>query len=244
MNFTVYPAIDVREGRVVRLRQGDYARETDYSADPFELARTYAQAGAEWLHLVDLDAARSGGYGLESLLRRLHAETDLKIQTGGGVRSEADVERLLEAGATRVVVGSLAVREPERVAQWIAVYGGDRLTLALDTRQDAQGRWLLPVHGWVENSDRDPEELLQAFAHSGLRHLLCTDIARDGMLSGPNLGLYRYLRKIAPWVQVQASGGVRSVADVRAAHVTGCAGVILGRALLEQKLNLPEALAC
>jgi phosphoribosylformimino-5-aminoimidazole carboxamide ribotide isomerase len=127
---------------------------------------------------------------------------------------------------------------------WIERHGGERITLALDTRQDAAGRWQLPVHGWTANSDRDPQELLQCYAHSGLRHLLCTDIARDGMLSGPNLALYRHLRKIAPWVQVQASGGVRDLADVRAAQVTGCAGVILGRALLEQRLTLPEALAC
>lgn len=244
MSFTVYPAIDVRDGRVVRLRQGDYARETDYATDPFELACRYAEGGARWLHLVDLDAARSGGYGLESLLARITSDTGLRVQTGGGVRSEADVVRLLDAGAARVVIGSLAVREPELVADWIEHYGGERITLALDTRQDAEGRWRLPVHGWTAESERDPQELLQSYAHCGLRHLLCTDIARDGMLSGPNLALYRYLRKIAPWVLVQASGGVRGASDVRATQITGCAGVILGRALLEQRLSLPEALAC
>lgn len=244
MSFTIYPAIDVRAGRVVRLRQGDYARETDYATDPFALACRYAEGGARWLHLVDLDAARSGGYALEPLLERIVAATGLRVQTGGGIRSETDLERLLQRGAARVVIGSLAVREPERVAQWIQRHGAERITLALDTRQDPQGRWCLPVEGWTAESGVDLEQLLHGYAHCGLRHLLCTDIARDGMLAGPNLGLYRHLRRIAPWVQVQASGGVRNAADVRAAQVTGCAGVVLGRALLEQRLSLPEALAC
>src|SRR5688572_16636570 len=130
MSFTVYPAIDVRGGGVVRLRQGDYAQETRYAADPFELACAYAREGAAWLHLVDLDAAKSGGYSLFSLLRRLRAETSLQVQTGGGVRSERDVGALLDAGAQRVVVGSLAVREPATVTRWLQAFGAERLTLA------------------------------------------------------------------------------------------------------------------
>lgn len=244
MSFTVYPAIDVREGRVVRLRQGDYAQETRYPADAFELAQRYAAIGAEWLHLVDLDAARAGGYTLAPLLRRIANETPLRVQTGGGVRAEDDVSRLLDAGAARVVVGSLAVREPERVAEWIVRQGAERIIVALDTRQDAVGRWRLPVHGWTETSDRSLDEVIAFYAANGLRHLLCTDITRDGMLSGPNLALYAHLRKLAPTLALQASGGVRYLADVRAAGDTGCAGVVLGRALLEGQLDLGEALAC
>lgn len=243
MSFTVYPAIDVREGRVVRLRQGDYAEETRYADDPFALASRYARAGAVWLHLVDLDAARAGGYTLLPLLRRLKSETGLKVQTGGGVRGEADVDALLEAGADRVVVGSLAVRESGRVASWVARFGAERLTLALDTRRDAEGRWRLPVHGWTEAGDKELDVLAAAYAEVGLRHLLCTDIARDGMLSGPNLELYRYLCQRFPRLAVQASGGARDLDDVRAAREAGCGGIVLGKALLEGRLSLDEALA-
>lgn len=244
MSFTVYPAIDVREGRVVRLVQGDYERETRYPEDPLDLAQRYASNGAGWLHLVDLDAARAGGYTLLPLLRRIARETPLQVQTGGGVRDEDAVEAMLEAGAARVVVGSLAVRDPERVAGWLARFGAERITLALDTRQDATGTWRLPVHGWTEASGRSLGDMLALYFTSGLRHVLCTDIERDGMLSGPNFELYRYLRRVSPWLQVQASGGARHAADVHAARINGCAGIVLGKALLEGHLALAEALAC
>ena len=244
MSFTVYPAIDVRNGHVVRLAQGDYARQTTYGDDPLAQARHYADVGAQWLHLVDLDAARGGGYTLLPLLQALAAHTTLKVQTGGGVRCEADVARLLEAGAQRVVIGSLAVREPAAVAGWIARFGAERITVALDTRQDEHGRWRLPVHGWTEDGERDLDTLAAVYADVGLRHLLCTDIARDGMFSGPNQTLYRHLLERLPALAVQASGGVRDLDDVIAARSSGCAGVVLGRALLEGRLELSEALAC
>ncbi len=247
-DFTVYPAIDVREGRVVRLRQGDFAQETRYGADPCALAEIYAQAGATWLHLVDLDAARAGGYTLQKLLHRIKSHTALHVQTGGGVRSAGDVEALLDAGADRVVVGTLAVREPDAVSGWIAQYGSERIVVALDTRSGADGRWHLPVHGWTELDADGPrtdlETLFARYVAAGLQHLLCTDIARDGMLSGPNCDLYRQLHALAPTIAVQASGGVRDLADVRAARSAGCAGAVLGRALLEGKLDLAEALTC
>ena len=140
-SFTLYPALDLRGGRVVRLAQGDYARETQYGDDPLPRAAAFAAAGARWMHLVDLDAARAGGYTLAPLLADIARDTGLQVQTGGGVRSREDVLRILEAGASRVVVGSLAVREPEAVAAWLAEFGGERITVALDTRQDADGTW-------------------------------------------------------------------------------------------------------
>lgn len=242
--FTVYPAIDVRGGRVVRLAQGDYARQTSYEHDPLETARRYTVQGATWLHLVDLDAARAGGYTLVPLLREICAFTGLQVQTGGGVRARDDVARLLGAGAARVVVGSLAVKQPELVLEWLAEFGSERITVALDARQDAQGTWRLPVHGWTEYASATLDELAVRFEAGGLTHLLSTDIARDGMLSGPNTDLYAHLRALAPSLRVQASGGVREVADVAVARVQGCAGIVLGRALLEGKLDLEEALAC
>lgn len=242
MSFVVYPAIDVRDGRVVRLHQGDYARETDYAVDPFELAMRYADAGATWLHLVDLDAAKSGGYTLLPLLARLVADGRLRVQTGGGVRAEAHVEALLAAGASRVVVGSLAVSRPELVATWLQRFGPESLTLGFDVRRDEHGAWRPALHGWTETSEMTLDGLLGQYSDAGLRHVLCTDIERDGTLAGPNLDLYRWLKGAAPWLQVQASGGARALEDVHAAREAGCAGIVLGKALLEGRLALPDAL--
>jgi len=244
MSFTVYPAIDVREGRVVRLRQGDYADETRYGDDPLAFATRYADAGATWLHLVDLDAAKAGGYTLQALLRGIVAGTGLQVQTGGGVRTREDVAALLDTGASRVVVGSLAVRDPASVLAWMGEFGSERITVALDTRRDADGIWRLPVHGWTETASETLDDLLRRYADGGLKHLLCTDIDRDGMLSGPNIALYRDVCAAHPSLQLQASGGVRDVADVIASREAGCAGAVLGKALLEGRLSLPEALAC
>lgn len=238
----LYPAIDVRDGHVVRLAQGDYARETRYPADPFAQAMAYADAGVDALHLVDLDAAREGGYTLLSLLRRIADDGRLQVQTGGGVRGEEDVQRILDAGAARVVVGSLAVKEPARVSGWLQRFGAERIVVALDTRCDDDGVWRLPVHGWTQGSDIELDALLDAYAAAGARHLLCTDIARDGMLGGPNFALYRRITQAWPTFAVQASGGVREAADAAAARQAGCEGIVLGRALLEGRFTLTDAL--
>jgi len=243
MSFIAYPAIDVREGRVVRLRQGDYAQETRYADDPLALAQRYAREGAGWLHLVDLDAARAGGYTLEPLLASIKATTALRVQTGGGVRSVVDVEAILATGADRVVIGSLAVREPASVIGWLQRYGSDRITVALDARQSAQGIWQLPTHGWTADSGVELDALLLRYQNHGLRHLLCTDIDRDGMLAGPNLELYQRIVALCPALQLQASGGVRDIADILAARAAGCAGAVLGKALLDGCFALPDALA-
>lgn len=244
MNFTVYPALDIRNGQVVRLLQGDYAQQTTYGDDPLPRAQAFAAAGAGWMHLVDLDAAKAGGYTLAPLLGQIAADTSLKVQTGGGVRSRDDVARILDAGASRVVIGSLAVRRPDDVLAWLGEFGADRLTIALDTRQGDDGVWRLPVHGWTETADVTLDVLATRYAQAGMKHLLCTDIARDGMLSGPNIGLYAHLSELLPSVAVQASGGVRDVNDVAAAKAAGCGGAVLGKALLEGRLRLEEALAC
>lgn len=196
------------------------------------------------MHLVDLDAAKAGGYTLAALLGQISRQTGLQVQTGGGVRSREDVACILDAGAARVVVGSLAVRDSATVIGWLQEFGTDRLTIALDTRQDAAGVWQLPVHGWTETAEATLDQLATQYAQAGLQHLLCTDIARDGMLSGPNMGLYAHLRALAPQLQVQVSGGARNLADVAAAKAAGCAGIVLGKALLEGHLDLKDALAC
>jgi phosphoribosylformimino-5-aminoimidazole carboxamide ribotide isomerase len=242
--FIPYPAIDVRDGRVVRLQQGDYDRETRYAEDPYALAMRYADAGARWLHLVDLDAARAGGYTLAPLLRRIAEDGRLRVQTGGGVRDEAAVEAMLDAGAARVVVGSLAVRDPSLVGGWLRRLGPENITIALDTRRDDDGVWRLPIHGWTERAERDLDACLSFYRDAGARHLLCTDIARDGMMQGPNLDLYRAVIARDDGFALQASGGVRDAADVAAARDAGCAGAVLGKALLEGRLTVAEALSC
>lgn len=244
MSWTIYPAIDVRDGCVVRLAQGDFGKQTDYVEAPLTLARRYHAEGARWLHLVDLDAALSGAYSLSPLVERIKASTGLKIQTGGGLRSESAIERVLQAGADRVVVGTLAVREPETVARWLRLFGAERLAIALDTRQDQTGRWRLPVNGWTEASPLALEDLLDTYGGTGLRHLLCTDIVRDGMLGGFNLGLYQRLRATWPGLSVQASGGAAGLDELRILRTSGLAGAVLGRALLDGRFTLAEALAC
>lgn len=242
--FTAYPAIDVRDGRVVRLQQGDYDRETRYADAPFAVAMRYADAGARWLHLVDLDAARAGGYTLAPLLRQIADEGRLLVQTGGGVRDEAAVAMMIEQGASRVVIGSLAVREPALVEAWLQRYGAERIAIALDTRQDDAGVWQLPIHGWTERADLDLDACLRRYREAGAKHLLCTDIARDGMMRGPNIDLYRMIVARDEGFRLQASGGMRDVADIVAARDVGCAGAVLGRSLLEGGMTIEDALTC
>lgn len=241
-DFTVIPALDLREGKVVRLAQGDYARMTVYADDPLPLASGYAEAGAHWLHVVDLDGARAGRLDNLEAIAAI-ARLGLRVQAGGGVREEDDLHRLFDAGVARVVLGSVAIRSPDTVATWLETYGSERITLALDTRRSGD-RWTLPSAGWTAAESRTLDELAPWYAMHGARHLLCTDIDRDGMLAGFNLALYRHLAQRVPQLAVQASGGVRSPDDIRAARAAGARGVILGRALLEGRFTLAEALAC
>lgn len=241
----VYPAIDLRGGRVVRLRQGDYAAETRYADEPLAVACRYREAGAQWIHVVDLDAARDGTMRHREIIAAIARDSGLIVQAGGGVRSEADVEALLGIGVSRVVVGSLAVREPDRVAGWIGRFGAERICVALDSRADAEGRWQLPVAGWTEDSGLELDVLLQRYAGlAAIRHVLCTDIARDGMLSGPSVDLYRALAARWPALAVQASGGIRDAADVAAARDAGCAGAVVGKSLLDGCVALEDLLRC
>jgi phosphoribosylformimino-5-aminoimidazole carboxamide ribotide isomerase len=242
MTFEVIPAIDLRGGRVVRLAQGDYARETRFDADPLALAREYEAAGARWLHLVDLDAARAGGFTLQDTVLRIKRETSLCLQTGGGVRDEQAIAALFELGVERVVLGTVAAKQPSRVATWLERFGAGRLVLALDARE-VDGVWRVQAEGWTDSGAALPA-LLGYYSGVGAKYVLCTDVGRDGMLSGFNFELYRELSARFPRLQFQASGGARSVADVAGARSAGARGAILGRALLEGRFALSEALAC
>jgi phosphoribosylformimino-5-aminoimidazole carboxamide ribotide isomerase len=238
----VIPAIDLRAGKVVRLAQGDYSRETRYLVDPVELAETYLASGAKWLHVVDLDGARAGGLQNLQTIEEL-SKSGLRIQAGGGVRERGDVDKLFGSGVSRVVVGSLAIQDPEKVEMWISDFGAQAICVALDTRS-IDDVWTLPSVGWTKSESARLDRLAPRYAACGAKHLLCTDIDCDGMMGGPNFDLYRLLRKIVPGMQIQASGGVRDSADISQLQGIGVAGVILGRSLLEGRVDLASVTTC
>ena len=240
----IIPAIDLIDGRVVRLKQGDYARCTHFEADPIARFRSYAEQGAEVLHLVDLTGAKDPQKRQLKLIGEMVKAVNVSVQTGGGIRSEADVKALLDLGVERVVVGSVAVRDPEMVAEWFKRYGADHLVLALDVRIDSDGKKEVAVSGWQEGSGRRLEDLVDFYRTVGLKHVLCTDISCDGMMTGTNVALYREVAAKYPDVQFQASGGIGGLRDIENLKGSGVAGVIVGRALLEEKFNVKEAIAC
>lgn len=233
------PAIDIRHGRCVRLFQGDFAQETRYDVDAVELAASYAAQGAPWLHVVDLDGAESGSPVNLSLVERIGTSASLAVQLGGGIRTEGDLDTAL-AVVQRVVIGSLAVKEPETVARWLTRYGGERITLALDVRLDDEGIPRIATHGWTEASRMSLWDALERYAPAGLKHVLCTDVARDGALTGPNFDLYAQIKTRAPQIALQASGGVRDVGDLQRLADIGIDAAISGKALLEGRLTMEE----
>ena len=233
------PAIDLRNGRCVRLLQGDFAQETRYSVDPVELAEQYRELGARTLHVVDLDGAKQGVPVNLPVIRRMRAAAGIDVQLGGGIRARTSLEEALEVAA-RAVIGSLAVGDPELVAAWLTEFGPDRLTLALDVRVGADGTPMIATHGWTRASTLSLGAAIERFAAEGLKHVLCTDIERDGALSGPNVTLYRDCVQRSPGIEFQASGGVRDASDLKALAAAGVTATVSGKALLEGRLKAEE----
>lgn len=240
----LYPAIDLRGGRVVRLTEGRFDQETTYGTDPLAVARDYAAAGATWLHVVDLDGAKDPAHRQTALVEQLARHSGLRVQTGGGLRDATQVEALLAAGAARVIVGSLAVRAPTLVRGWLQTFGPEAIILAPDVRVDATGTPRIAAAGWQETTGVALDDFLSDYGAAGLVHVLCTDISRDGRLTGPNTALYAHLAARFPTLRLQASGGVAALDDLRALRAAGAAGAIIGRALYEKQFTLAEALAC
>jgi phosphoribosylformimino-5-aminoimidazole carboxamide ribotide isomerase len=235
------PAIDLRDGRCVRLLQGRFDAETVYASDPVEVLDRYLSLGAGAIHVVDLDGARAGSQANRTAIARLaeHAPPGT-VQVGGGVRSRAVVEELLALGVARAVVGSVAVTEPDEVTGWLRDPGAERVVLAFDIRLDEGGTPRLATHGWERQTETSLWDAVERYLPAGLRHVLCTDVARDGAMSGPNLALYAEAVRRFPGIAWQASGGVSCAADLHALATTGVAAAISGRALLEGRLSAEE----
>lgn len=233
----IYPAMDLMGGGVVRLRQGRFDEATTYPKQPADALRGAAAAGAEWAHLVDLEGARAGEPVQHELIAGLAPLTALKLQVGGGFRTREHVQSMLNAGVERVVIGSQAVKDPALVNGWIDEFGADRLVLSLDVRM-IEGSPFVAVSGWSENSTSTLWDVAAQFPTA--RHLLLTDIGRDGMLGGPNFGLLDEAVDRLPGLRIQASGGVSSIADIERLRTDGA---IVGRALWEGRFTLKEALS-
>ncbi len=234
------PAIDLKDGRCVRLFQGDFAAETQYSTNPVEILDRYVAFGAERVHVVDLDGAKDGSQGNYGLISSFAAKQVAQLQVGGGLRTLERVQMLLSLGVQRAVVGSVAVSNPDEVINWSKTVGADNLVLAFDVRIDSGNTPYLTTHGWQKTSDVSLWSLLERYVAIGFKHVLCTDIARDGALTGPNVALYADAVRRFPSVLWQASGGVSSARDLHELRDCGVAAVISGKALLENKISLQE----
>ncbi len=235
------PAIDLKDGRCVRLYQGDFNAETVYANDPEIILDRYLKLGAQRVHVVDLDGARDGAQANRRAILKLAARQDVKLQVGGGLRTYDRVRQLLDGGVERAVIGSVAVTTPDEVARWFGLVDPDRLVLAFDIRMDRSQTPRLTTHGWVQQSETSLWSAVEQFLAVGLRHVLCTDISRDGALTGPNVMLYGEATRRFPQVHWQASGGVASGADLHLLRDCGAAAAISGKALLENRIP-PEEL--
>ncbi len=240
----LYPAIDLAGGRCVRLAKGDFNAQTVYHDDALEQARVFAQSGAQWLHVVDLDGARDGKVAQTEIILRVARDSGLRVQTGGGIRSAEQIEVLLAGGVARAVVGSVAVTDPPMVQGWLKKFGAEKVTLALDVRADASAAegYRPALRGWQESATVSLYDLLRSYSDAGALHILCTVVDRDGMLTGPETALYEKLAKEFPALQFQASGGIASLEDLAALQACGAAGAVIGKALYEKKFMLAEAL--
>ena len=234
------PSIDLRGGHCVRLRHGNFDAETRYAQDALQLLRQYRDWGAPWLHVVDLDGARDGLPANRDTIARLAGEAGISLQVGGGVRTRDAVVGLLALGAARIVIGSAAVEAPDEVARWLEEFGAERIALALDVEHDERGTPMLRTRGWRQEAALSLWEAVDRYASAGLRHVLCTDIERDGALGGANVELYRVAARRYPALLWQASGGIAGIDDLRALEAAGAAAAISGTALLEDRMPLED----
>lgn len=236
----IIPAIDLKAGKCVRLFKGDFEKTTEYSNDPVEVGRRFSALDVTDLHIVDLDGARSGEQLNRAIVQAIAAETGLEIQLGGGIRDRSRVADWLGSGVSRCVVGSMAITEIATVREWLDEFGGERIVLALDVNIGNDGTPMLTTHGWTRDAGVSLWDCIDGYAGSGIKHVLCTDVSRDGAMAGPNLALYVEILGRYPDLQLQASGGVRNIGDLRRLRSQGIPAAISGRALLDGEITTAE----
>ena len=234
--IAIIPARDLIGGKCVRLAQGDFNRSTAYGADPLEMAKRFEDAGLNRLHLVDLDGARTGQVVNLAVLERIATQTHLQIDFSGGIKGIADVREALDAGATWVSIGSMAVKTPAIFKACLATFGAARIMLGADVKDGGR----VAVHGWLEQTENLVYDIIAEYYPLGLQQVFCTDITRDGMLQGPSVALYRDMVNRFPGLEVIASGGVSRIEDITALEEAGCKAVIIGKAIYEGRISLEQ----
>lgn len=231
----IIPAIDIIDGKCVRLTQGDYAQKKIYNENPVDVAKSFEDAGLQYLHVVDLDGAKAGKVVNWKVVEALTAQTNLEIDFGGGIKTDEDIQRLFDAGVEQVNLGSIAVKDPEKTKGWIKTYGKKKIILSADVKNER-----ISINGWQQNSDLTITSFIREYLRNGIEFVTCTDIAVDGMLTGPNVELYKTLLLTFPQLNLVASGGVSSFDDLIELRRIGVDGVIVGKAIYEGKIQLKE----
>ncbi len=231
----IIPAIDIIDGKCVRLTQGDYAQKTIYNENPLEVAKEFEAAGLKRLHLVDLDGAKEGTVKNWAVLQKIAANTSLSIDFGGGIKQDKDLNIVFESGAAYATVGSLAVKQPEIFQGWLNDYGADKFLLGADVKSEK-----IAVAGWLETTDIDIYDFLTDYVAKGIQQVFCTDVSKDGKLEGPSIDLYKKIIEKFPSLWFIASGGVSSIEDLYALKEIGCSGAIVGKAIYEGRIPLSE----
>ncbi|ADP66499.1 1-(5-phosphoribosyl)-5-[(5-phosphoribosylamino)methylideneamino] imidazole-4-carboxamide isomerase [Buchnera aphidicola str. TLW03 (Acyrthosiphon pisum)] len=240
----IIPAFDLINGRTVRLYQGDYSNQKNYNVNLFNSLEVYKSKGIEIVHLVDLDGAKNSANRQIELFKKIVSHTTVPVQVGGGIRTTKDISTLLDLGVKRVVIGSSIVSNKKQVKKWLNFYGPDAIVLALDVHVDSSNKKEISIDGWQKKTNFILEEIIEYFLSSGLKHVLCTDISRDGTLLGPNFKLYKEICSNFKNINFQASGGVASLQDIIFLKKTGVKSIIIGRSLLEKKFTIEEAVKC
>ncbi len=235
MRIELIPAIDIIDGKCVRLTQGDYSSQKVYNENPVEVAREFADYGIRRLHIVDLDGAKSQHVVNLQVVEQIRSATDLVIDFGGGVKSDADLQKAFDAGADMVTIGSLAVKQPETFLRWLDIFGANRIILGADVRNG-----LISINGWQEEDGEQLIPFVRKYVEKGVVQVLCTDISKDGMLQGPAIELYRQVLSSFPDLHLIASGGVSSIDDIKALDEAGVPAVVFGKAIYEGKIKLSD----
>ena len=231
----IIPAIDIIEGKCVRLSKGDYATKKVYSESPLEVAKQFEAHGIEYLHLVDLDGAKASHIVNYKVLEQIASKTNLKIDFGGGLKSDADLKIAFESGANQITGGSIAVKNPETFKSWIKKYSADKIILGADALGEK-----IAISGWQEESNKELIPFIQAYQKNGIQYVICTDISKDGMLQGPSFELYERIINDAPNIKLIASGGISTFNELPKLAELGCEGTIIGKAIYENRISLKE----